>query len=108
MLRERRERKAYQAAMAAEIERTSRLADEVRAELSVAEGEIGRTLSGVPGASPRCELCGAPVRLVREKWGRGKNQWSSGWFCTRCRHRHAKEVVHGSWDNQDLHGEATA
>jgi hypothetical protein len=100
-LKDRRERKAFEQALAAEVEQLTREVEQAREAFAAGERKIRQLVGRLPGAAPRCEKCGGPVLLERHKWGRGKNQWSSAWSCTRCRHRHSKEVVHGSWEEPE-------
>lgn len=107
-LQDRRDRKAFDEALATEVERLAPLVEEARTALDAEERAVRQLIGRLPGGSPRCEHCGGPVKLERHKWGRGKTQWSSGWYCTRCGHHHDKEAVHGSWEEPGPVGATSA
>jgi hypothetical protein len=107
-IQDRRHRKTFERALAEEVERMTPLVEQTRSLIGAQAIEARVAVGRLPGASPRCERCGGPVKLERHHWGRGKKQWSSGWYCARCRHHHDKDTVRGSWEGTDSVGASSA
>jgi hypothetical protein len=107
-LQDHRDRKAFDEALAAEVERLTPVVAEARSALEAGDREVRQLIGRLPGATPRCEHCAGPLKLERHKWGRGKNQWESGWYCTRCGRRQDTEDVHGSWQEPGPVGASSA
>lgn len=70
--------------------------DEVKAFKRTSMRERLVDLGSIPGSTPRCNRCGALLRLERTQYKRGK--WMSGWTCPECGRDHSVQEAHPTYD----------